>query len=786
MKKTRNLARQTAAFAAAMMIVLSGAGVMTGTGMTANQTVMTAVAAESTTLTPQTFGMKTPADKVLIYHGSVLTKEATWDELSAGINISGANNYVVLEYPDGSLKYDVSTKRLIENTRTEGVSREEFYVSYDTIKEYASGSANSSIVAAFSTQRNPVNGLVGTPLEMTDGTAVQNGSNYLLYEMTEENNLAVFDYTEGTDIYLFLLNVRSGGTLVRYDYETNELTGTVVSQASNSPVHSAKFNYKAFSVPDDYTSVKVATLGKGIVTNANESYGYSEDVKSVLYTPAEWRSNQCAVNYSAGNFDTYDTINELLQITFFYENGSSVNYSYICDTPYMNRWQYVNEFLMNAAGETVKDNNDNIAIEAFDENGNPIVTNEVLGLEPQEGDYTVTVYKGAEPIETMTGKVFENGKYVIEDYSPDDNYYVKVGYADGSDDYKMFRYNDGIGGAWEQRVDTKETPEITLPIDMASFPEEYAGGYATENGNSIVDWSAEEFAAGAKELTIPTKDSDDYDFVFTYPKGSDDYVLVGIDPELKASSGTKNYTPVPVDTNAEAGDKIHVTGETEDGNPVDFEYIVEKGKEDEPLLLPDGEYVVVDETKGIKDEVIADGDGSEGKAGSVDANGNVTDENGKTSKEKLNLINPEMENHFVITAPDGTVIDEGSVEDGTFDNIADVNVDKDTITGQSYVEYDVVIGQTNSTDPEKVSTESGIIYDIDIDGDFVKADSAKLKIGDVNLDGKVSLKDAVMLQKYLHNKQSFKFENFYNADMNNDGKANVFDLVLLKRELLKK
>ena len=779
MKTSKSLARQTAAFAAAMMIVLSGAGTMAGTGFVSGQTVMTASAAESYTVNQQSFGMKTAANSVKVYHGSVLVKEYTWDELVAGFTVSGTNNTVVLEYDDGSLTFDAASSVLLDNTRESGISREEFYITGDSLMDYPNGGANdTATIIVYSTARNAKTGKTLT--ELTEGS----------YNIKKGETLT-FDYQMGTDIYVQALNRSGKSNFFKYDLEKKEVTGTVLNSANNSPNYEMIFNSKAFNVPDGYESVSVFSESSAVIINDSETYGYSENAKSVLYTPNEWRTNQCRIKFSCANFAANINVYDFVQVTFSYENGSSVNYSVICDTAYLNGWNYVPPVLLDADNAPVMTTEGTTALDGKDENsGNPVVTDEALGISPQEGDYAVTVYKGAEPIETMTGKQFENGKYEIENYSPDDNYYVKVEYDDGSGDYRMFRYNDDIGGTWEQRVDTKETPEITLPVDLSTFPEEYAGGYATENGNTVADWSAEEFASGAKEVTVPTKDSDDYDFTFTYPQGSDEYVLVGIDPELKNTKGTKDYTPVPVDTNAEAGDKIHVTGETEDGKPVDFEYVVENGKEDEPLLLPDGTYTVTDETKGIKDEVTADSDNSEGKAGSVGADGNYNsngeDGEKKGEKAELNLITPEEENHYKMTAPDGTVLDEGSVKDGNFDNIADVNIGKDLITGQPYVEYDVIIGQTNSTDPAKVTEEKGYIYDVDVDGDFVKADTSKLKVGDVNLDGKVSLKDVILLQKYLHNKENFKFENFFNADMNGDGKANIFDLALLKKELLKK
>lgn len=54
--------------------------------------------------------------------------------------------------------------------------------------------------------------------------------------------------------------------------------------------------------------------------------------------------------------------------------------------------------------------------------------------------------------------------------------------------------------------------------------------------------------------------------------------------------------------------------------------------------------------------------------------------------------------------------------------------------------------------------------------------------GDVNLDGKISISDIVMLQKWVVNAGDLTCRQ--NADLNEDGKINVFDCVMLKRKLM--
>lgn len=57
--------------------------------------------------------------------------------------------------------------------------------------------------------------------------------------------------------------------------------------------------------------------------------------------------------------------------------------------------------------------------------------------------------------------------------------------------------------------------------------------------------------------------------------------------------------------------------------------------------------------------------------------------------------------------------------------------------------------------------------------------------GDVNLDGKISVADAVLLQKYLVRLETLTQEQMKNGDVCTDGTVNVYDLAALKTLLLK-
>ena len=57
--------------------------------------------------------------------------------------------------------------------------------------------------------------------------------------------------------------------------------------------------------------------------------------------------------------------------------------------------------------------------------------------------------------------------------------------------------------------------------------------------------------------------------------------------------------------------------------------------------------------------------------------------------------------------------------------------------------------------------------------------------GDVNNDGKFSISDVVLLQKWLLAVSDVKLDKWKSADLYGDGKLDVFDLCLMKQLLVK-
>ncbi len=73
---------------------------------------------------------------------------------------------------------------------------------------------------------------------------------------------------------------------------------------------------------------------------------------------------------------------------------------------------------------------------------------------------------------------------------------------------------------------------------------------------------------------------------------------------------------------------------------------------------------------------------------------------------------------------------------------------------------------------------------IEVVYEYENTNTSNIK-GDVNADSKVSVKDAVMLQKWIVKASGAKLTDNTAADINGDNKINVFDLVLLKNMLNK-
>ena len=106
----------------------------------------------------------------------------------------------------------------------------------------------------------------------------------------------------------------------------------------------------------------------------------------------------------------------------------------------------------------------------------------------------------------------------------------------------------------------------------------------------------------------------------------------------------------------------------------------------------------------------------------------------------------------------------------------------DTEYGYSYIYYDNTMTELLDWYLSNLNDELG--------GTFViKAVTTKetnpTLVGDVNLDGKVSVLDATEIQKYIADLNILSNVQKANADYNQDGKINVLDATEIQREIVK-
>ena len=163
----------------------------------------------------------------------------------------------------------------------------------------------------------------------------------------------------------------------------------------------------------------------------------------------------------------------------------------------------------------------------------------------------------------------------------------------------------------------------------------------------------------------------------------------------------------------------------------------------------------------------------------------------------------------------GTIFDQDDVNVTTSDFFPDIATKSGEVT--LYARWELALPETlklrngwkydlglsdenytyasNNTKVAIVST-SGVITAIGVGEatiSVVDADSNSVQItvtvypvmeGDINLDGKVTIADAVLLQKWLLAVPNTVLPDWKAGDMNGDGRLNVVDLTLLKRSLI--
>lgn len=797
MKHTKNLARKTALFAFTMLIAFSGMGTTLGSYETLADSALTVSASsESVTLTAQDFGLKNAFLKGEVQRVSTTISEFSFNDFKNGITFKAdGTTKVILTYSDGTLVFNPITKECIENHRRSKISRDVVYLTKEDLGTNISGYGTLKF-AIFSTARNPETGDHGiylfggnannfTEEEKAKYVAGTESEYYLVHEkFFLDYSTIELPYVEGAEYYI-MTNVDKGILMRKYDILKKEISSDYYG--SRIPIH-IPINEENFP---DCSNCKEITVSDGyLLTNHDTDYGMTNEDGSLSFDGNEFASGKIDVSYM---FELNLAKFPKIRFTFENEDGFTYykEYYWFSDGAFLNASTEPKKPLTDENGDIVTDKDGNDLYDGTNAYGDPVVRDETIGTVPTSDTYPVTVYEGANAIAHLTKGDYEKGEYVITDANPDKNYYVKVGLDEDGKDFIVYKWNDELG-AWVRRVDTTLQDKYDAPIDITTYPDEFAGGLYLKGLDQIGEFSKEDFADTSKENKLPIDVCDDtsYEVIFDYGQdGGRVYTFIGIDPEFVEEYGTNTgigKTDIPYQ--ADKGDTIIVDGTSEDGTPVHFETTAENGDGIDTISVPDGDYTITDKDKQLQNDFTVDSDGDQKQDNSIDGNGEITAEDGTKQPYTADVLNPDDSVDYVITTPDGKVVAEGSLDaDSPFVNISELPEEQvHQIPNSPYYGYEVTSGIKNATDDNdnKAKTESGWLI-INEDGSFKKFASGL--IGDVNLDGVVDVKDVIFLQKYILNKnKNFAIQNAIAGDLNRDGKVNIIDLALLKQILLNK
>ena len=658
------------------------------------------------------------------------------------------------------------TASAINQTETFSITNESFS-SYGKLSGY--GNSNFYVVT---TERNDKTGNIGT-------VRTENSTNntFVHESVFRDTDELTYDVEPDSQVYLW---VGSGNHTLLYTYDT-ETKKTVKSFSITGRVTLSEELF-----PEGVGCSKVKIYGRGVARDKETSILGKEVGSGLEYTAEEFAIGKAVFSYELETtIGLEEDFTNLCQVIFEFEDGSKVEYVVIGDTAYINEDTRPATPLLDAEGNPKTDSKGNELVKGSDENGNPIVSDETLKSPAVEGNSHVRIYEGANEIEKMTYAEYVKGKYVIKDYDPEKNYYVRLG-LDINDEHSIFYKYDKNLDAWVERLNTKETPQYEISINPFTFPNEMAEGDVGDTsgvGKTVAKWKKEEFCKSFS-FTMDTVKSDAYKISFYGDSDNvSQYKLIGIDPERVSGTPTGEMSSIPVEMPPLSSGTLH--GETEDGDILDFEFECpdknEDGEIDDDffLMLPDGSYHV-EGGNGLYDDFIVDKDGSQGKEDSIGDNGLL--QSGDPSYP--NLKTPEDVNSYKITDPSGNPVDEGELKDGILDRTDDLNLSGDELKEKGkYFYYETEVGVKNSTDTEAFQKEFGC-FTVEEDGTLKKEILSSNLKGDVNMDSEVTVADVIMLQKYLLKTEPFTLGNYVNADTYVDGDVDIFDIAMLKRDIV--
>lgn len=628
----------------------------------------------------------------------------------------------------------------------------------------------------FTTERDKTTGNIGTL--RTDYKTDDSG--IISEKVFRDKEEITFPIEPDAHVYMWVSGSGSNHSLLHeYDTETSKMNPQYFPM--QVPVTLSKEMF-----PEGVGCSKVKVYGRGIKKDSDSSILGKEIGSGLEYTAEEFAVGKAEFLYTTETpLKTDEDFTNLCQVIFEFEDGSKVEYVVIGNDAYINEDTRPAAPLTDENGDPKKDSNGNELVKGSDENGNPVVSDETLKSPSVNVNSDVVIYEGANEIDKLTYAEYKKGKYVIRNYDPEKNYYVRVSLDSSSGGKRngvYYKYDKKLG-TWIERVNTEETPQYNLPISFFTFPKEMADGDIADVTKTVLNWGKEDFCKSLS-FTMDTVRCSDYLISF---HGDDDsqskYKLIGIDPELVEGTPTAEgeMSSIPFEIPPLTSGTLH--GETEAGDIVEFEFeSPDKSADDKTdgddffLFLPDGDYHVESEN-GLYDNFTVDEDRSEGKEGSI-GEGAVLPDGGT---DLPNLKTPEDVSHYKITDPNGSLVDEDELDDGVLDSIDDLNLTEDELRGKGkYFYYETEVGVKNSTDPDALKKESGC-FTVTEDGTLKKETLSSNLKGDVNIDGEVTVADVIMLQKYLLKAQTFTLGNYVNADTCVEGDVNVFDLAMLKR-----
>lgn len=447
----------------------------------------------------------------------------------------------------------------------------------------------------------------------------------------------------------------------------------------------------------------------------------------------------------------------------------------------------------------------------------PVYMNDEFS-ELEKGEHgNVYLYQDTELVAGYTAGEFDNGCFSIPEYTDKSEYFLKVAHSEGeetaSDKYYTIYKWDEEAGKWKFRVNSEQTPVASVAITNTELTPILTGDFTatlnlvtgtgeTEKKTAISSWTKAEFNAGNITAPLSLQSEGYYEVVFSASESSEEgiygtisYRYMGIDPVLykadmnltsvckkfynsaksaeeNAKTGLKEVTTASPVTNAKTDDVIVVDGTAADGSKV--HYTTNANVDNVSVKLPEGSFTITNETAGFKANVEV----KKNDDGTLYA---VVTDSSSVDSRFVNISSPVEGNQYVITALDGTVLETGKMSGAALKN-KDLTIKPADIQKKTYVTFSSENGIVNSTAEDAVITEDGCLAVVD--GKITKVLQSDVTKGDMTGDGKLSVSDIVMLQKYLHGKGGCTVNIFLNADFNGDGKVNVFDLALLKKELL--